>query len=73
MNKKKRILGLANMHNEFSETISSDSESSYRYLLDHGLDPDKIVNESLQKINCYLLAKRLLTGGPRLKNFLTKR
>lgn len=72
MNRNKRLLGLANMHNEFSDSISSDSEVSYKYLSEQGMNPEEILTEGFQKINSYLLTKKATQNRNAMEALLEK-
>ena len=72
MNKKRRLLGLANMHKEFSDSISSNGEDSYKYLSEQGINPDVIVTEGIQEINRYLLTKKAAQNKYEMEALLEK-
>ena len=72
MNRNKRLLGLANMHNELSDSISSDSEVSYKYLSEQGINPEEILSEGIQKINSYLLTKKATQNRHAMEALLEK-
>jgi len=70
--RKGRLLGLANMHKEFSETISTDSDSSYKYLSEQGINPDDVLREGIQEINRYLLLKKAAQNKREMQALLEK-
>jgi hypothetical protein len=58
MTKKRKTLGLANMHKELSEAVSSSAEESMLYLQEQGIDYKSVVSSGVQEINKYLILKR---------------